>query len=310
MIKTDRFQKMSMILACLWLFLAVVASAQDWRPVSQGEHFPDGAVHLGGGSAIPELSGLRLCSVVHLGQRLLGWAMSPTNAKYDKSFNKGCELTSQISLEAESFYVGVGNGMWNDKPSKSDFPLESSPDHFVCREALPTASSARPKLGVVKRWVSSDPRAPDCEMGGGIILKAGFYQVFSLVLTDAQRVGHATFGEPPGPNDDPKNVNLASWIFGSVLILFVMGIVAFRLTVRGPREIDATAQKIIGFLCALLSGLFVYFFTGSVEVSGSSGGGPLVQASGGAAVFVIVLWWWRTDHAPIAAKGDRGGSDR
>ena len=99
---------------------------------------------------------------------------------------------------------------------------------------------------------------------------------------------------------------LASWIFGSVLLLFIMLVyILDRYFFRG-NPIEATQQNVLGFICALLAALFAFFFTGTLNVSimgNSSRIGQLAtQASGGAAAFVIVLWWWKSGLAPVKSK--------
>ncbi len=95
----------------------------------------------------------------------------------------------------------------------------------------------------------------------------------------------------------------ASWVFGSLFAVFLMAVVGYRLGPAHSRPIDPTTQNILGFVCAVLAGLFAFFFTGTVaaQVNGSSGGygGVAAQATGGMALFVIVLWWWRSGGAPL-----------
>lgn len=84
---------------------------------------------------------------------------------------------------------------------------------------------------------------------------------------------------------------IASWAFGSILILF-----ALFLMVWGPESLPLWKQRLLGFLCALLSGLFSYFFIGTASFLPNR---IPVKASGGVAVFLIVLWWWFSGLAPI-----------
>lgn len=93
---------------------------------------------------------------------------------------------------------------------------------------------------------------------------------------------------------------LASWIFGSALLVFLMGVLVFM---RG--SIGAVQARLTGFFCALLSGFFAYFFisTGSIEFKSSK-----VQTTGAVAVFLLVLGLsWRketfaSDAAPTGKK--------
>jgi hypothetical protein len=98
----------------------------------------------------------------------------------------------------------------------------------------------------------------------------------------------------------------ASWIFGSLVVVFIMAVVAYRVLGHGEKNIDRTTHTLLGFLCAILAGLFAFFFTGTVAAnvapSASQLGSLGVQATGGAALFVIVLWWWRSESSPISAE--------
>jgi hypothetical protein len=93
---------------------------------------------------------------------------------------------------------------------------------------------------------------------------------------------------------------LPSWIFGSVLLIYLMGILAFM---REP--VGAAQARLIGFFCALLSGFFTYFFisTGSIDFKT-----PKLQASGAVAVFLVVLGLsWRKE---ISAPDDAAASPK
>lgn len=93
---------------------------------------------------------------------------------------------------------------------------------------------------------------------------------------------------------------LPAWIFGSVLLVYLMGVLAFM---RDP--VGTVQARLIGFFCALLSGFFTYFFisTGSIDFKT-----PKLQASGAVAVFLVVLGLsWRKeisapDDAPASPK--------
>jgi hypothetical protein len=102
---------------------------------------------------------------------------------------------------------------------------------------------------------------------------------------------------------------MASWIFGSLLVVFIMTMVMYRVIVNSDRTIDSTTHALLGFLCSLLAGLFAFFYTGTVAANVAPGTGRFgsigIQATGGAALFVIVLWWWRSDKSPISAEDTR-----
>ena len=90
---------------------------------------------------------------------------------------------------------------------------------------------------------------------------------------------------------------LASWIFGGALLVFISAIIVFGL------ELDQFRQRLVAFLCALLAGLFAFFFTGTLAVNivgeASVYGKLGVQAGGGLGAFVLVLWWWLSSWSPV-----------
>ncbi|MEK6337214.1 MAG: hypothetical protein AABM67_20015 [Acidobacteriota bacterium] len=96
---------------------------------------------------------------------------------------------------------------------------------------------------------------------------------------------------------------LASWIFGSILLVFIL--VVFFLA---PNSLPQFKQRLLAFICALLAGFFAFFFTGTIGVNfgGSLGktGQFSIQAAGGAAAFVVVLWWWYSSSAPIKVEDE------
>jgi hypothetical protein len=89
----------------------------------------------------------------------------------------------------------------------------------------------------------------------------------------------------------------ASWVFGGLFAVFIMAVVGYRIFTPNSRPIDETTHKLLGFLCAILAGLFAFFFTGTVAAQATGNVGNLaglsIQATGGAALFVIMLVWWR-----------------
>lgn len=90
----------------------------------------------------------------------------------------------------------------------------------------------------------------------------------------------------------------ASWILGSLLLFFLGYVILF-----GPETLPPYKQQLVGIFCAILGGLFTYFFVGSVGLSKVGLKTPLLsidgRAAGGVAVFVIILYWWNTSEAPI-----------
>ena len=91
---------------------------------------------------------------------------------------------------------------------------------------------------------------------------------------------------------------LASWIFGGIAFAFLIGVFIF-----GPDELSTEKHRILGIMCAVLAGLFGYFFTGSMKLVTEGKlpkwGKVSIQASGGMALFVLVLLWWGSDYAPV-----------
>lgn len=90
----------------------------------------------------------------------------------------------------------------------------------------------------------------------------------------------------------------ASWVFGSVFVLFILGLFAL-----GPPELPLYKQQILAYISALLAGLFGIFLTGSLLVDAQLPlpGKWVVQGGSGFGLFLIVLFWWQTSAAPIPA---------
>ena len=94
---------------------------------------------------------------------------------------------------------------------------------------------------------------------------------------------------------------LASWIFGGIALAFLIGVFIF-----GPDELPEEKRRILGIICAVLAGLFGYFFTGSMKLVTEGKlpkwGRITIQASGGVAMFVLVLLWWGSNYAPVTRR--------
>jgi hypothetical protein len=90
-------------------------------------------------------------------------------------------------------------------------------------------------------------------------------------------------------------MQIASWVFVTLLIVFLIAIVGYREIAPKERVIDPNTHMILGILCAILAGLAAFFMVGeiSLQVAGQRTGVG-VQAAGGTALFLVVLWWWRT----------------
>src|SRR6266513_3752164 len=86
----------------------------------------------------------------------------------------------------------------------------------------------------------------------------------------------------------------AAWVFGGIALGVLIWIVLF-----GPKELPPYRHQALGILCAVLCGLFGYFFTGTIRFvskgSVSIWGKIGIQAGGGIALFVFVLLWWKSD---------------
>jgi hypothetical protein len=93
---------------------------------------------------------------------------------------------------------------------------------------------------------------------------------------------------------------LATWFFGFALLLFIFYVFMFA-----PERLPEFKQRIVALICALLSGFFGYFFTGSIRVKltplRTRFGDTKVDAAGGLALFILVLVWWMSPFAPIRA---------
>lgn len=91
---------------------------------------------------------------------------------------------------------------------------------------------------------------------------------------------------------------IGTYIFGSILLIFFICIFIFS-----PDKLPEYKQRMIAFSSSLLAGLFTYFFTGTIKLTGETVsnkfGKIVIQASSGIAVFILVLLWWLSSNAPI-----------
>jgi hypothetical protein len=92
--------------------------------------------------------------------------------------------------------------------------------------------------------------------------------------------------------------HLGTWVFGSLLLIFLMGVFVFA-----PDELSYDKQRILAVFAALMTGLFGYFLTGSIALESKAFKSVLgdagVKAASGAALFVLVLVWWFSPLAPV-----------
>jgi len=108
--------------------------------------------------------------------------------------------------------------------------------------------------------------------------------------------------EAPAPQPEKKaqawSQSLATWIFGSLFVVFLLGVFAFA-----PPALPLFKQRILAIVSALLAGFFIYFLTGDLGVSVQGGKGSLgrlaIKGSGGAAALVLVLAWWLSPLSPV-----------
>lgn len=91
-------------------------------------------------------------------------------------------------------------------------------------------------------------------------------------------LGHKSDDEPIEAYQSAAPI--ASWIFGSGLLLFLM--VAFFLP-----QLNQDQRAILRFFMALVSAFFAIFFVGGVLLKGTVRG-LLISATGGFVLFVLV----------------------
>lgn len=87
----------------------------------------------------------------------------------------------------------------------------------------------------------------------------------------------------------------ASWIFGIVLLGFMMAV--FWLA---PDQLPLFKQQTLAFSAALLAGFFGFFLTGSLSLAMQhKESSTTLNAAGGIALFIVVLAWWNSAYAPV-----------
>lgn len=94
------------------------------------------------------------------------------------------------------------------------------------------------------------------------------------------------------PETNKYNI-LGSWFIGTFLLLFLIWVFLFAPDVLPPYK-----YKMLGIFCALLSGLFAFFFTGTISVNYKING-LAVKAAGGFGIFIAVMAFWLSPAAPI-----------
>lgn len=98
-----------------------------------------------------------------------------------------------------------------------------------------------------------------------------------------------------------RSQETASWVFGGLLLLFLMWVFA-----AAPEELPQYKQRLLAFFCASLAGLLGIFVTGTVALKlgwdTTRLGRVSIQAAGGFALFVFILVWWFSDAAPVRVE--------
>ncbi|MCP4373922.1 MAG: hypothetical protein GY797_38335 [Deltaproteobacteria bacterium] len=97
-----------------------------------------------------------------------------------------------------------------------------------------------------------------------------------------------------------KSTERASWIFGSVLLLFMILVFIFS-----PQELPPYKHRQLGFFCALLSGLFAFFFIGTNKIiikHKSPAIRFIYQGGGGFSFFALVLLWWGSPYSFVGVE--------
>ncbi|AHF05480.1 hypothetical protein MARPU_08505 [Marichromatium purpuratum 984] len=100
---------------------------------------------------------------------------------------------------------------------------------------------------------------------------------------------------------DSAALSRGVWIFGSLLLLFLVAVFTFA-----PASLPEYKQRILALCAALLAGLLGWFLSGEIglrlDALASRFGDLAVRASGGLALFVLVLGWWLSPLAPVASS--------
>jgi len=97
-----------------------------------------------------------------------------------------------------------------------------------------------------------------------------------------------------------KQKIIASWIFGGISFLFLIGVFFFA-----PKELPEQNHRILGLMAAFAAGFLGYFMSGTLGIDGTTTLKPLgkfaIKAGGGLALFILVLFWWSSDGSPSKA---------
>ncbi|MGH8555950.1 MAG: hypothetical protein ACRESZ_00540 [Methylococcales bacterium] len=160
-----------------------------------------------------------------------------------------------------------------------------------------------------KQQVASSPYGVQRNTGTWELRNPGFRKLHPGYLLLAAKIRELTFvftfernsthimADHPIVAPSRHNV-IAAWVFGSILLLFYIGVFVFA-----PAELPDFKHKQLAIFSALLCALFTFFFVGTLKVNlqiKNKWTKLGIQSGGGAAAFVLILWWWNNPNvAPV-----------
>jgi hypothetical protein len=108
-------------------------------------------------------------------------------------------------------------------------------------------------------------------------------------MPNARATRSAMTNKPDDQIIEQSTASKAAWIFGSGLILFLIGVFISGPCLTGLR------RTLLLFFMSLTAGLFAFFFLGGIVLK-SNLKGVIISASGGVALFVLIFF-----YAPLPA---------
>jgi SEFIR domain-containing protein len=118
---------------------------------------------------------------------------------------------------------------------------------------------------------------------------------------DTDQMSKPGSDEKQDPPAEAHSRRKASWIFGSLLLVFFVYAYLFS-----PPTLPEYKQRMLAFASALIAGLFGFFLTGDMGLEVNSArsriGNISIKATAGFAAFVLVLIWWFSPLAPVKAE--------